>query len=260
MSTGSKVALAIFIPFLMFSSAFYLGIIEFSPKNTLSFLENLDNTKQEIIEITKGERTIEESFGRVQKQVDETAQKTGTTFDNVIKYAKKTVDPSIPDEEKPQFDADEIEQLVHDFTNQQRKKNGLSELDFDNKIADIARAHSLDMAYREYFAHETPEGLSPTDRAERADYSCTKMVGIMIYSGLAENIFQGHLYNSYYTINGVITSYDWNTNEEIADITVQGWMDSPGHRKNILTDMFDHEGIGVIITEDDKVYVTQNFC
>jgi len=54
----------------MFSSAFYLGIIEFSPKNTLSFLENLDNTKQEIIKITKGERTIEESFGRVQKQVE----------------------------------------------------------------------------------------------------------------------------------------------------------------------------------------------
>jgi uncharacterized protein YkwD len=86
------------------------------------------------------------------------------------------------------------------------------------------------------------------------------MVGLSIYSGLAENIFQGNLYDKYYTINGIITSYDWNTNEKIAISTVDGWMESPGHRKNILTEMFDLEGIGVVIDEDDKVYITQNFC
>ena len=116
------------------------------------------------------------------------------------------------------------------------------------------------MATREYFSHETPEGLSPSGRADNAGFSCSKLVGVMLYSGIAENIFQGHLYNSYYTVNGVITSYDWNTNDDIAQITVDGWMNSPGHRKNILTDIFDQEGIGVVITQDDKVYVTQNFC
>ena len=37
-------------------------------------------------------------------------------------------------------------------------------------------------------------------------------------------------------------------------------MNSPGHRENILTGVFDREGIGVEITQDYKVYVTQNFC
>ncbi len=37
-------------------------------------------------------------------------------------------------------------------------------------------------------------------------------------------------------------------------------MNSPGHRENILTEIYDREGIGVEITDDHKVYVTQNFC
>jgi len=260
LSGSLKVALAIIIPILLVGSAFFLGIIEFSPQNTGTFLQRLDNAKQEIIDVTQGKTTLEDTFEKIQNQVDQTAQKSGTTFDNVIKYAKKKVDPNLEDETRPEFDPYEIEKLVHEFTNEQRLNHGLSELDFDSEISEIARGHSLDMANRGYFAHVTPDGLDPTGRANNAGYSCTKFVGIMIYSGLAENIFQGHLFDSYYTINGVITSYDWNSNEEIAKITVDGWMDSPGHRKNILTDLFDREGIGVFITEDDKVYVTQNFC
>jgi uncharacterized protein YkwD len=37
-------------------------------------------------------------------------------------------------------------------------------------------------------------------------------------------------------------------------------MESPGHRENILTKTYDSEGIGVEISADDKVYITQNFC
>ena len=48
--------------------------------------------------------------------------------------------------------------------------------------------------------------------------------------------------------------------EEIAQSTVDGWMDSEDHRKNILTEKFDREGIGVVISDDDKVYITQNMC
>jgi len=162
--------------------------------------------------------------------------------------------------EKPEYNAKEIEYLVHELTNLEREKYGLSQLAFDPEIRLIARGHSLDMGVREYFAHETPEGLTPSDRAAKNGYSCQKIVGLLIYSGIAENIFQGHLFESYYTINGEITSYDWNTEEEIAKTIVDGWMNSPGHRKNILTEIYDREGIGVEITPDHKVYVTQNFC
>ena len=261
MSRSTNVTLAIFFPILFVGSAFFLGIIEFSPQNTQAILQSLDNTKEEILDISEGRITLEESFGKFQTKIDNATQQSNKKIDNVIKYAKIQVTPSLSnDESKPDFDFYEIERMVHDLTNQQRINNGLAPLSFDSEISEIARAHSLDMSKRGFFSHETPEGLTPTDRANNADYSCTKTVGLMIYSGIAENIFQGNLYDSYYTVNGVITSYSWNTNEDIAKQTVDGWMDSPGHRKNILTEMFDREGIGVVISPDDKVYITQNFC
>ena len=75
----------------------------------------------------------------------------------------------------------------------------------------------------------------------------------------AENIFQNNLYNSI-TYYGGVPSYDWNTQEEIAESTVQGGMNSSGHRRNILTEYWKSECIGVVISNDDKIYITENFC
>jgi uncharacterized protein YkwD len=50
------------------------------------------------------------------------------------------------------------------------------------------------------------------------------------------------------------------TMEEIASQVVNGWMNSPGHRENILNARYDREGIGIAVSSDGKVYVTQNFC
>ena len=260
LSRATNVTIAIIFPILFVGTAFVLGIIEYSPQNSQAFLQSLVNTKEEIIDLSQGRITIEESFDKLQTKIDNATQQSNKKINNVIKYAKIKVAPSSNDESKPDFDFYEIERIIHDLTNQQRVNNGLSPLTFDSEISEIARAHSLDMSNRGYFSHQTPEGLVPTDRADKAGYSCSKRVGIMIYSGIAENIFQGNLYDSYYTVNGIITSYSWNTNEDIAKITVDGWMDSQGHRKNILTEMFDREGIGVVISADDKVYITQNFC
>lgn len=79
-----------------------------------------------------------------------------------------------------------------------------------------------------------------------------------LFGGLAENIFQNWTYESITYVNG-IPLYDWNTDEQLAQQVVNGWMTSPGHRQNILSG-FHSEGIGVVITSDDKVYITQNFC
>jgi hypothetical protein len=48
--------------------------------------------------------------------------------------------------------------------------------------------------------------------------------------------------------------------EEIAKQVVNGWMNSPGHRANILNGRYDREGIGVAVSSDEKVYFTQDFC
>lgn len=248
------------IPIFLVGAGFGLGIIEYSPNGGNILVQSLETAKNEILDLTQGKTTINESFDKANNSVEEATKQSGKKLDNVIKFAQSNIDSTKADKDKPDYDIEKIVFLVHEFTNQERLNHGLSQLEFDPKIRQIARGHSHDMASRNYFAHETPEGLSPTDRADQLDYSCQKMVGLLIYTGIAENIFQGHLYDSYYTVNGVITSYDWISEEEIAKITVDGWMNSPGHRENILTEIFDREGIGVKITPDHKVYVTQNFC
>jgi uncharacterized protein YkwD len=47
--------------------------------------------------------------------------------------------------------------------------------------------------------------------------------------------------------------------ESIATDVVEGWMNSPGHRENILTSSFDLEGIGLYQGDDGALFVTQNF-
>lgn len=161
---------------------------------------------------------------------------------------------------KLEFNPDVIELLVHKFTNEQRVMNGLEPVKFDFEISDIARLHSVDMSDQNYFAHENLDGLDASDRARDAGYRCFKWIGNSYYLGLSENIFRGNLYESMQLLGGVPVSYDWLNNEEIAHITVDGWMNSEGHRKNILNSNFDREGIGVFIDSEDRVYVTQNFC
>lgn len=161
---------------------------------------------------------------------------------------------------KLEFNPDVIELLVHKFTNEQRVMNGLEPVKFDFEISDIARLHSIDMSNQNYFAHENLDGFDASDRARDAGYRCFKWIGSSYYLGLSENIFRGNLYKSIQLLGGVPVSHDWLNNEEISHVTVDGWMNSEGHRKNILNSNFDREGIGVFIDSEDRVYVTQNFC
>jgi len=115
------------------------------------------------------------------------------------------------------------------------------------------------MAKNNYFSHVNLRGLDPTGRGSQVGYSCYKNYGSYYTTGIAENIFQNNLYDSVTYYNGV-PSYDWSSQEEIAQSTVNGWMNSPGHRQNILTSTYDSQGIGVAIAADDKVYITEDFC
>ena len=154
------------------------------------------------------------------------------------------------------IDVRQLEAVAHDLINAERTEYGIHPLDHIEKIRLIARAHSEDMASRGFFAHENLFGLDPTDRAQRAGYDCRKNYGSHYTYGLAENIYQGWLFGSY--LNGVPTG--WFSLEEIAHIAVDGWMNSPGHRQNILDASYDRAGMGVAIAADGKVLLTQNFC
>jgi len=178
----------------------------------------------------------------------------------VLLLAAHAAHPQVPAAQKPRppVEAANLAQRIHALINAERAKNGLSPLAWDKALDRIAAGHSLDMARRKYFAHDSPEGQGFPQRYRRAGFTCRIRVGRTTYGG-AENIALNHLYDSVTTVNGV-AYYDWNSPEKIAGKATEGWMKSTGHRKNILTPHWKREGIGVEIAPDDKVYITQNFC
>lgn len=163
------------------------------------------------------------------------------------------------DSGRPPIGIRQLELRIHQLINEERVARGLPELAWDSSLAAIAREHSEDMAARGYFSHTTPEGEGPQERAAAAGYVCRKQIENWIY-GLGENIFQNNLYDSVTYLNGIPVSREWNDLEDLATSTVQGWMNSSGHRENILRTSFDREGIGVAIAKDDRVYITEELC
>ena len=104
-------------------------------------------------------------------------------------------------------------------------------LTYNGLLAKAAQAHSLDMFERNYFAHDTPEGVTPSQRMKKAGYKGG-------YTG--ENIARGY-----------------DTPKDVVD----GWIDSPGHCVNIMRAGYKELGVGyekgLDPPRDD--YWTQNF-
>ncbi len=110
---------------------------------------------------------------------------------------------------------EKAEQEMFRLVNTERTKQGLPPLAFDNSLREVARSHSDDMFKRGYFSHQTPEGLTPFDRMDD--------VGIQ-YEYAGENLALA----------------------PSTPLAMQGLMNSPGHRTNILSPNFNKIGIGVI--------------
>jgi uncharacterized protein YkwD len=160
---------------------------------------------------------------------------------------------------EPEIRIPDLERHVHDLINKERTKKKATTLRFDEQLARIARAHSADMAKRKFFSHVNPSGKNATERGKLAGYGCRKTYAGYFTEGLAENIYQGNLYGRI-RITGNKRSYDWYSAEEIASDAVEGWMDSAGHRRNILDKTYERTGIGIAIDSEDKVFFTQVFC
>jgi len=212
----------------------------------------------------------EEDLKTKEKEVNTSTvivRKVDTDFDIEQMQIKPDIVKLVEDSEsnptsqdKPRINLNDLERGMHDLINQQRIAHGLKELEWDNKLAYIALSHSSDMITSGNFSHISSEGLDPTERANRLGYKCEKIVGSLTYSGIGENIFQNYLYSKVLYVNEIPISYDWKSRQEISQSTVDGLMISQSHRENILDDTFDREGIGVFISEDDSMIITQNLC
>lgn len=165
-------------------------------------------------------------------------------------------------ESGPPINPAELERQIHRQINWERRNHGLAELIGDEKLADIARNHSRDMARRHFFNHINLDGENPSDRARRQGWDKQKQIDpTTVATGVAENIFLAHLYDKVYTTrqNGIILKkeYDWVDQNRLVESIVQGWMNSPHHRNLLLSPQYDWQGIGVAVS-GYGVYVTEN--
>jgi uncharacterized protein YkwD len=127
-------------------------------------------------------------------------------------------------------------QRVVELTNFQRSQAGLAPLKLNEKLSKAAYAHSRDMALNDYFSHTGSDGSDVSDRVRSTGYR---------YLNAGENIAAGY------------------TTPEDA---VQGWMNSPGHRANILFPDVKEIGVGFYSLSNDsgkapfQYYWTQDFA
>ncbi len=194
---------------------------------------------------------------------------TPTPRPTVAPLPVETVTPSAIDDRYPggvPLDISTIEAMIIRLTNEECQRAGLEPLQHDPSISRIARMHSEDMILRG-FSHVLG-GRDPTDRALDAGYDCRayRPDGSYTY-GLSENIFKYPRIREWliWPSGSRQVSKALGT-EEMAVALVQGWMDSPGHRANILDRDARRIGVGVAIEErqqhgyiTETVYATQNF-
>ncbi|HEX5497142.1 MAG TPA: CAP domain-containing protein [Mycobacteriales bacterium] len=120
------------------------------------------------------------------------------------------------------------QQQVLDLTNRQRATVNCPPLRMDFRLQAAAQGHSQDMADKDYFAHNDPDGTTPWDRAKAAGYPDPS----------AENIALGY-----------------PTPAEVMD----AWMNSPGHRANILSCDSHDLGVGYVVDPNRGAIWTQLF-
>lgn len=118
--------------------------------------------------------------------------------------------------------------LINDF----RAQNGQPALGRDGRLDTAALNHSQDMANRGFFSHNTPEGGTPDQRIAAAGYS---------FSWWGENIYKSA------------------PGDATAQSAFTSWVNSSGHRANMLSSNFTQIGIGRATASDGRTYWTNTF-
>lgn len=123
----------------------------------------------------------------------------------------------------------QVESDIVALVNQERVARGLQPLIAHEELSDVARIKSYDMMMFRYFRHNSLVYGSP--------FRMIKSFKIE-YSRAGENIAKGY---------------------PSAQAAMTGWMNSKGHKANILSQHFTHIGVGVVVGDDGVHYYTQMF-
>lgn len=126
------------------------------------------------------------------------------------------------------------------LVNNERQNAGAPSLVYDESLAQVARAHSLEMRNRNYFAHESPTASlrHPQDRYRVAFRRIPALI--------AENVYR-----------------EWGSPRRVSSAQIErghvSLMNSPGHRANILDARSRRVGIGIVVNQKGDIWVTQMF-
>lgn len=114
-----------------------------------------------------------------------------------------------------------------------RVKEGLHELVWNDDVAAVARLHSTNMAEQNFFSHRGSDGSMVDDRADKVGLGKWRLIG--------ENI-------------AYVRGFD-----DPGPVAVEKWLESTSHRENLLRPNWEFSAVGVAITADGVVYITQVF-
>lgn len=160
------------------------------------------------------------------RAVKNPAQTTQKTTQPAPSANDKATNNQTPKQSQTASSVNAFEKKVVELTNAERQKQGLKPLVLDEALSKVAREKSLDMQRNKYFSHTSPTYGSPFDMMKKFGIS---------FRTAGENIAMGQ-----------------RTPEEV----VNAWMNSSGHRQNILNPNFTHIGVGYV---ENGNYWTQMF-
>jgi uncharacterized protein YkwD len=160
-----------------------------------------------------------------------TTRPIGTTTPTPSPAAAKPTVTRLPQKTAPPLRTlNDFENEVLRLTNVARQEEGCSALRMDAKLRTAARRHSTDMARFGFMSHTGHDGSGPAQRIRAAGYQIT--------GTWAENIARGY---------------------PSPEAVMDGWLNSPGHRANILNCSLRAIGVGVVRSAGGRVYWTQDF-
>ena len=128
---------------------------------------------------------------------------------------------------------DSVERTAFRLLNRMRIENGLTALAWNDRVAEIARLHSRNMAELKFFAHRGKDRKMVSDRADDANLGGWESIG--------ENI-----------------AFNRGYGDPIAR-AVENWLSSPSHRQNLFSNNWKESAIGVAVASDGSYYFTQVF-
>lgn len=172
--------------------------------------------------MTEEQKKEENTTDRNQEEIkenDETTEKQSTETEQQETETEQTeqkVEEPPTTATAPSYELSEFEREIVQLTNAEREKQGLPTLQVDHSLSYVAKKKSEDMVANQYFAHNSP-----------------------VYGSVFDMLNE---FGIYYTYAGENLAYGYATPETV----VSAWMNSEGHRNNILNANYTHIGVGYV--------------